>query len=146
VNLMIWATVAEVRAHPDVDIPEGVTDEQLQARINQCVRKLIPKILRWPVLDDETDRAADEEQRGHIAAAVAELVRAHYETKRVKDELGGTGAARVIASGGEVAAGKLRVRGGSTGVDLDENSNVLPAAVVDALLCADLIGGGVPSW
>lgn len=149
---MIWATPGEVRAYlEDGDIPETTTDEQLQATIDRCVRTLTTKVIRWPVLDEETDRAADEEQRGHIVAAVAETVKARYEAKTLESQLGGTGLTEVIAAGGSVTAGKLSVSGGSKsggsgGAKIGQSANRLPIEAVEALLAADLVGGGGVTW
>lgn len=149
--MMIWATVAEVRAYPDVDIPTAVTDEQLQAVIDDCSDSLETRIIRWPVLDDATARAADEQQRRRIAAAVAETVKARYEAKRLSEQLGGDGLTEIIAAGGSVTAGKLSVSGGSKsggsgGAQIGRAAPRVPLAAIEKLAAANLIGGSVASW
>ena len=149
--MMIWATVAEVRAYPDVDIPATVTDEQLQMVIDDCSDSLETRIIRWPVLDDETARAADEQQRRWITAAVAETVKARYEAKRLAQHLGGEGITEIIAAGGSITAGKLSVSGGSKsggggGAQIGRAAPRVPLAAVEKLAAANLIGGSVPSW
>lgn len=149
---MIWATPGEVRAYlEEDDIPELVTDEQLLAVIEQCARTLTTKVIRWPVLDEETDRAEDAEQREHIVAAVAETVKARYQAKKLEQQLGGTGLVEVIAAGGSVTAGKLSVSGGSKsggsgGAKIGQSADRLPVEAREALLAANLIGGSAPSW
>lgn len=149
---MIWATVAEVRDYLDAeDIPATVNDAALQRRIDKTSRTLGAKVVWWPVLDDDTDRAADEEQRNHIIAATAETVKAYYEAKALEDSLGGSGMVEVIAAGGSVTAGKLSVSGGSksgggSGVNIGKAADPVPAEAYDALRLAELIGGSVASW
>ncbi|SER95163.1 hypothetical protein SAMN05216188_11849 [Lentzea xinjiangensis] len=149
---MIWATVAEVRGYLDAgDIPAGTEDSAVQRMIDRCARTLGAKVLRWPVLDEETDRAADEEQRGHIVAAVAETVKARFEAQQLAQQLGGEGLTEVIAAGGSVTAGKLSVSGGSKsggsgGAKIGRSADRVPVEAIEALLAANLLGGGVPSW
>lgn len=146
---MIWATVAEVRAYPDVNIPEDVQDEQLQAVIDNCVDTLETHIIRWPVLDEETDRAADAQQRRRISGAVAEVVKARYEAKRLAQQLGGEGLTEIIAAGGSVKAQSLAVAGGSStsrGAKIGQAADRVPVPAIEKLLAANLIGGGAASW
>ncbi|MDT7789762.1 MAG: hypothetical protein QOF58_8181 [Pseudonocardiales bacterium] len=149
---MIWATPAEVRAYlDDGEIPEAVTDERLQRMIDNCVDTLESRIVYWPVLDEETDRAADEQQRRRIVGAVAETVKARYEAKNLAAQLGGDGLTEVIAAGGSVTAGKLSVSGGSKsggsgGAKIGQAANRVPVAALEKLLAAGLVGGGGVTW
>lgn len=148
---MIWATTSEVRAvftaHTaalGVDewppLPEA--DAAVQVLVDNAVRSLIPKVIRWPILDD-TDRPEDAEQRGHVIQAVCEVIRDRLLSKAMVAELGGRGAAEVIASGGRVKAGNLEVQGGS-GTWLTARSRI-PIDAYTALAAAGMIGGSVPT-
>lgn len=147
---MIWATPGEVRTYLDDDeIPENTSDEKLQAMIDRCARTLGAKVIRWPVLDDDTDRAADEQQRKDIVAAVAEVVKARYAAKSLEQQLGGEAIVEVIASGGSIKAQSLAVAGGSSnsrGAKIGQAADRVPLPAIEALLAANLIGGGVPTW
>lgn len=149
--MMIWATVSEVRAYLESeDIPASVNDVALQRRIDKTSRTLEAKVIRTPILD-ETDRAADEAQRGHIIAAVGECVKAHYEEEALKASLGGAGNVEIIAGGGGIVAGKLAVSGGSksgggSGARIGKSADRVPIEAYEALQLAELIGGGVASW
>lgn len=149
---MIWATVAEVKDYlQDDDVLSGVQDAALQRTIDRVSRTLGAKVIRWPILDEATDRAEDEEQRGHIVAAVAETVKASYEAKKLELSLGGEGLVEVIAGGGTVSAGKLSVSGGSksgggSGARIGKSADPVPVEAYDALRLAELIGGSVASW
>jgi hypothetical protein len=147
---MIWATVGEVRNYlDDSEIPEGVSDEQLQAMIDRCARTLTTKVIRWPVLDEGTQRAEDVEQRGHIVAAVAECVKARYAAKTLAQQLGGDAVVELIAAGGSVKAQSLAVAGGSSntrGAKIGQAADRVPIEAIEALLAANLIGGGGVTW
>ncbi len=149
---MIWATVSEVRGYLEPgDIPTGADDAAVQRTIDKVSRTLGAKVIRTPILDEETDRAADEEQREHIVAAVGETVKAHYEAEALKQSLGGSGMVEVIAGGGSVTAGKLSVSGGSkgsggSGARLGSSRDRVPIEAYEALQLAELIGGSVASW
>jgi hypothetical protein len=146
---MIWATVADVRAYPDSGIPAATSDDQVQAAINRAVRSLAVRVVWWPVLDEDTDRAEDEETRGHIVAAVAETMRARYEAQALTTAVGGAGLVELLAAGGSVTAGKLSVSGGSRGsgaARVGAGAGTVPAEAVEALLAAGMIGGSVASW
>lgn len=149
---MIWATVDEVRGYlDDDDIPAGTSDAAAQKVIDRCARTLDSKVIRWPVLDDETGQAADEVQRGHLVAAVSECVKVYYEAKSLEASLGGAGLTEIIAAGGSVTAGKLSVSGGSKsggsgGAKIGRSADRLPIEAIEALSLANLIGGSVASW
>jgi hypothetical protein len=156
---MIWATVAEVRQWwTDQQDALGVawpalplTDPPVQMLVDSASRTLGAKIVRWPVLDEDTERAEDEAQRGHLVVAVGEVIRARREAAAAVDALGGGGAAAVIAGGGSITASKLSVSGGSKqggggGVRVGESALQVPIAAYDALMAAGLIGGSVASW
>jgi len=149
---MVWATPAEVREVFSVQasalgaaewppLPEA--DVAVQALIDNATRSLVPKVIRWPILDD-TDRPEDTEQAGHVVAAVCEVIRDRLVTKTAVAEVGGRGAANVIASGGRVKAGTLEVQGGGNGAWLAGRSRV-PVDAIFALQNAGLIGGSVPT-
>jgi len=150
---MIWATATEVRAAfalgAEADgatewpaLPEG--DAAVDTLIVSASRALAVKVIRWPILDDN-DRPEDEEQRGHLVQAVAEVIRDRRVKAVAVAQLGGQGAAAVLAGGGSVKAGNLAVSGGSNGRWLADRSCV-PVAAVFALQSAGLIGGSVPTW
>ncbi|GLZ34893.1 hypothetical protein Lesp02_70800 [Lentzea sp. NBRC 105346] len=148
---MIWATVAEVRDYLQDDdvIPTSTQDEAVQRMIDRVSRTLGSKVIRWPVLDSETDRASDEEQRKHIIAAIAETVKARYEAVALEQALGGAGNVEVIAGGGSITAGKLSVSGGSrsgSGAKIGKSADRVPIEAYEAMQDADLIGGSSPSW
>lgn len=147
---MIWATVAEVRNYlDDDDIPAGTEDAAVQKMIDRCVRTLDSKVIRLPVLDEDTDRAAEEAQRGHIVAAVAETVRARYAARALEQQLGGAEMVEIIAAGGSIKAQSLAIAGGSSssrGAKVGQAADRLPIEAVEALLAANLIGGGVATW
>jgi len=156
---VIWATVAEVRGWwADQQAALGVTwpalpaaDGPVQMLIDSAARTLGARVVWWPVLDEDTDRAADAVQRGHLVVAVGETIRARREAAQSVVALGGTGAAAIIAAGGTITASKLTVSGGSRsagggGAAVGEQAVRIPAAAWDALAEAGLIGGSVPSW
>jgi hypothetical protein len=150
--MMIWATVAEVRNYLEPgDIPTGVDDAAVQRRIDRASRTLAAKVIRWPILDDTAERAENEAQRGHIVAAVAECVKAHYEAEALEESVGGSGMVEVIAGGGSITAGKLSVSGGSrgsggSGARIGRAADRVPIEAYEALQLAELIGGSVASW
>lgn len=142
---MIWATPADIRAY--LDDPEG-DEAVLQREIDAAVRTLGPKTLRLPLVDD-TDRVLDAEQRGHVVAAVGELIRARRA--RAAKQAATGGLLDIVEQGGSIASATLKVDGGAraggSGVrDPYANDRVLPSAVLDAMLAAGLVGGSVPTW
>lgn len=147
---MIWATVAEVRAYlADGGIPAGTSDEQVQRTLDRAVRSLTTRVMWWPELDDDDERAADADVRGHLVAAVAETVRARYEQRALTDAVGGAGLVEVIAAGGSITAGKLSVSGGTRGTGsarIGAGADTVPPEAAEALLAAGVVGGSVPSW
>ncbi|GAB3472020.1 hypothetical protein [Actinophytocola sediminis] len=154
---MIWATVAEVRAHCEAQTSAWGVDEwpalpeddpAVQAMIDTATRALIPKVIRWPILGDD-DRAEDEEQRGHLVVAVCEVIRDRLRAKAVAAAVGGQVAVDVVAAGGRIKASQLEVQGGSgSGGSSGWTARRarLPLEAYDALSAAGLIGGSVPSW
>lgn len=134
----MWATAAEVTSYLELDEPVAQHD------IDKAVRTLEPKCLRMPLVGDD-ERALDETIRSHLIAAVAELIGHRRATAARDASLGGH--ADLIDRGGSIDAGTLKVSGSAnrngTGYD---RAAILPAAVFDALLCAGVIGGSVPSW
>lgn len=144
---MIWATTAEVRDYLDEeDLPADYPEDKLQRDIDKAVRTLVPKVLRWPIVDDDTDRPAEEGTRNEVIAAVAELIKYRREQLAAAAALGGAGTAEVLAAGGSISAGKTSVSGGRGAKVGRYSSNRLPCETLDALLNADMIGGGVPTW
>lgn len=150
---MVWATVAEVRAVFDAEAAALGTverpalpavDAAVQTLIDSAARILGTKVIRWPILDD-TDRPEDTEQRGHVVQAVAEVIRDRLRQTRAVVEVGGTGAAQIIAAGGRVKAGNLEVQGGNNSGWLGGRSWV-PIDAYTAMAAAGLIGGSVPTW
>lgn len=151
---MIWATVAEVRAVFEAQMaalgadewpPLPAGDAAVQTLIDNAVRSLVPKVIRWPLLDD-SDRPDDTEQRGNVVQAVAEVIRDRLLTAKATAELGGQGAADVIASGGRVKAGNLEVAGGNGGSSWLTRRSRVPIDAYTALAAAGMIGGSVPTW
>jgi hypothetical protein len=154
---MIWATVDEVRAHVEAQTAAWGTDEwpalpaeddAVQTMVDSAVRALVPKVIRWPILDD-TDRAEDEEQRGHLVVAVCEVIRERQRATATAAAVGGQAAVDVVAAGGRIKAGNLEVQGGARGAGSGgwtARRSTLPIEAVDALAAANLIGGGVAAW
>lgn len=145
---MIWATVAEVRDYLRTgDIPTGESDELVQREIDKAVRSLTTKVVWWPELDDADEHVADVEQRAHVVAAVAETVKARYESRALETAVGGAGLVRLLDRGGSITAGKLAVSGGSrSGGSAPVREDTVPPAAVEALLAAGMVGGSAPSW
>ncbi|WP_285610551.1 hypothetical protein [Actinokineospora globicatena] len=147
---MIWATVAEVRTYlSDTTLLAGVDDAAVGRHVDRAVRSLVPLVLRWPELDEETDRPAEEDARASVVAAVAETIRVRREADQATVALGGPGAVEVIAAGGGISAGTLTVSGGSRtggGARIGQRAQAVPIAAVDALLAAGMVGGSVPTW
>ncbi|WP_018682176.1 hypothetical protein [Actinokineospora enzanensis] len=142
---MIWATVDEVRGYRPALPLSGLDDAELGGLIASAVRALVPYVIRWPVVDTDTDRPADDTVRADVVAAVAELVRDRRAATLAETELGGTGAAAVIAAGGSVTAGSLTVSGGR-GARVGSTDRPVPRAALDALCSAGMVGGSVPTW
>ncbi|OZM73976.1 hypothetical protein CFN78_06725 [Amycolatopsis antarctica] len=142
---MIWATPAEVTAYLDAD--PSVT----QREVDKAVRTIEPKTVRRPRLDPDTLRAEDETVRGHLVAAVAELIaarRTRAAQDAALDQIGG-GAGALLAEGGSISTNTLTVAGprtaGGNARSRDDDGR-LPMAVIEALAAAYVIGGGVASW
>jgi hypothetical protein len=148
---MIWAEPQEVRNYltDDPDLLAGLDDAAVQRQIDMAQRRLSTMVVWWPEMDEEIDRAADEAVRASIVAAVAEVVRARREADLAATALGGAAAVEVIAGGGSVEAGSLKVAGGSRGsggARLGSRASALPQEAIDAMFAAGLMGGGVASW
>ncbi len=145
---MIWATTDDVRTYLRTSLPDTVLDEDLARDIERAARTLDAKVIRWPVLDENTGRALDVGQRGHIVAAVSEVIRARRKAEALEEALGGDGIVEIIAAGGSIKAQSLSVSGGSKsggggGALIGKAANRLPAEAVEALQAAGLIGGSV---
>jgi hypothetical protein len=151
---MVWATVAEVRAVfaaqqaalGDVEwppLPEA--DAAVQVLVDSATRHLAAKVIRWPILDD-TDRAEDTEQRGHIVQAVAETIRARLASKKADDDAAAQlgSLVGIVSGGGRIKAGNLEVQGGA-GVGAVSKSRI-PLDAIMCLQAAGLIGGSVAKW
>ncbi|MDQ3577549.1 MAG: hypothetical protein M3443_08090 [Actinomycetota bacterium] len=125
-------------------------DAEVQGHIDRAVRRLVTTIIRWPVVDDTTDRADDTDIQGHVIAAVGEVISARRQADLAAVEVGGNAAAEIIAAGGSVKAGSLAVSGSSNGsgggARLGSRASVLPVEAVEALLAAGMVGGSVPTW
>lgn len=148
---LIWATVQDVRDYLGDDLPAApeVSDAVVQRHIDKITRALEATIIRWPEIDDTTERAADEAVRGHMVAAVAETVARRREDEQLDAALGGMSP--ILEAGGSVSTGKLTVStvgraGGSRGAAVGDRAVRLPIDAVEALSAAGLIGGGVASW
>lgn len=141
---MIWATVQEVRDELGADLPPAsdLPDSAVQRLIDRSVRTLTGSVIRWPILDED-DRPEDEEQRGHVVAAVAETVRAIRESAAFAKSLNGAGV--VLAAGGSISASKLAV-GGGRGVRISSGTVPFTSEAYDALLAAGMVGGPVATW
>ncbi|PXY20315.1 hypothetical protein [Prauserella endophytica] len=146
---MIWATTADIREYLGEDLPTDYPEAQLQRDIDAAVRTLRGKILRWPPIDETTQRAEDAEVRRDIVAAVGEVVRAKLEQRKTQAALGGL--AEIVERGGRVKAGKLEVDGTASGGGAANGvgygrETLLPWPAVEALASAGLIGGSVATW
>ncbi|ALG07667.1 hypothetical protein [Kibdelosporangium phytohabitans] len=143
---MIWATPAEVREYLREELPADYPEEALSRDIDKAVRSMVPRVLRWPTVDDDTDRPADTQVRDYVIAAVAELIAFRRGQDAAAEELGGAGTAEVLAAGGSITAGKLSVSGGRGARVGRYTADRLPQETIDALLAADMIGGSVSTW
>lgn len=141
---MVWATITEVREYLGHRLPSTVTDDQVDKLITKAVRSLSPKVLRIPPLDEQ-DRPADEDVKGHVVAAVGEVVAA----RRAEEQTDGTLGAMsdVLEHGGSITAGSLTVDGPARGKQTGYGrGRLLPFAAVEALQAAHMVGGSVPAW
>lgn len=155
---MIWATVAEVRewwadqqtAYAVTWSPLPVEDTGVQTLIDSATRTLDRKAIRYPLLDEATDRAVDEKVRANVMAAVAETIAAGRKTKAEAAALDASlpGMADIVRAGGSVTAGSLSVTGARTasGNATASTAGRVPIEAYEALAAAGMIGGSVPAW
>lgn len=141
---MIWATTAEVREYLGDELPADYPEDKLTRDIEKAVRSMVPKVLRWPV-ENEDERAEDEDTRVEVIAAVAELIKYRREQAATAAALP-PASAEVLAAGGSITAGKVSVSGGRGAKVGRYAANTLPCETVDALLNAGMIGGSVATW
>lgn len=139
--MMIWATLDEVTARWEPGWPPLPDNPVIvQARIDTARRALRQRVIRWPRLDDTTDRPADDEVRAAVVEAIVQTVRGILLVEQTDGAT--AGATQILAAGGSISADNLSISGGR-GARVDETAM---CQAEDALLDACMIGGAVPTW
>lgn len=146
---MIWATTAEIRNYLGEDLPPDFGEAALTRALDKAVASIERIIIRWPVLDDAEEHAANADVRKNMITAVAETIKARRDNDALTASLGPL--APILVAGGSVATKTLSASTGGTsksggGAELGTKAPRVPLDAIDALSAAGLIGGSGRTW